>query len=186
MEKILLRENGLQENCSVCGNKLTRFGSKVLKDGMLCRNCAKLASEWLEDADFAEMTVEQIREHLAYRQKNQEKLAEFKGSKVVDGKYSLFIDDESKDFLISKRSDYVQDNADLFNINEIRKVRIVERKYLNKDGSDVCVQLVLRHPQFSSLKFQVNEFGCLNRDSEEYQQALKQAYECVNALKERK
>ncbi|MBE6126139.1 MAG: DUF4428 domain-containing protein [Erysipelotrichaceae bacterium] len=186
MEKILLRENGLQENCSVCGNKLTRFGSKVLKDGMLCRNCAKLASEWLEDADFAEMTVEQIREHLAYRQENREKLAEFKGSKVVDGKYSLFIDDESKDFLISKRSDYVQDNADLLNINEIRKVRIVERKYLNKDGSDVCVQLLLRHPQFSSLKFQVNEFGCLNRDSEEYQQALKQAYEYVNALKERK
>ena len=186
MEKILLRENGLQENCSVCSNKLTRFGSKVLKDGMLCRNCAKLASEWLEDTDFAEMTVEQIREHLAYRQENREKLAEFKGSKVVDGKYSLFIDDESKDFLISKRSDYVQDNADLLNINEIRKVRIVERKYLNKDGSDVCVQLLLRHPQFSSLKFQVNEFGCLNRDSEEYQQALKQAYEYVNALKERK
>ena len=186
MDNILLQENGLQNTCSVCGNRLTRYGSKVLKDGILCRHCARLASEWLENADFAERTVEQITEHLAYRQENRKRLAGFKGNKAVEGKYSMYIDEESRDFLISKKADYVKDNADLFNIDEVAKVRILERKYLNRDGSDVCVQLFVRHPQFSSLKFQVNEFSCLNKDSDDYQQALRLAYQYLNALKERK
>ena len=69
MDNTLLQENGFQRTCSVCGNKLTRYGSKILKDGILCRNCAKLASEWLDNVDYAEKTVEQLKEHLAYRQK---------------------------------------------------------------------------------------------------------------------
>ena len=186
MEKILLQENSMLENCSVCGNKLTRYGNKVLKDGVLCRNCAKLCSGWLEKTDFADRTVEQIKEHLDYRQKNRERLNEFKGNKVTEGKYSLFIDDETKDFLITKRSDFNRDNADLFNIADISKVNIVEKKYLRRDGSDIYVQLFVKHPQLTSLKFQVNEFGCLNKDSDEYKQALEHAYEYVNALKDRK
>ena len=186
MEKALLQENSIQETCSVCGNKLTRYGSKQLKDGMLCRNCAKLCSRWLEKADYAERTVEQIKEHLDYRRKNQELVGEFKGNKVIEGKYNLFIDDDNKTFLITKRSDFVKDNADVFNIAEIGKIDIVERKYVRSDGSDFYVQLYVNHPQFTTLKFQVNEFGCLNKDSEEYQQALKLAYEYVNALKDRK
>ena len=35
--------------CSVCEEPLTAFGSKELKDGILCRNCAKELSEWLTD-----------------------------------------------------------------------------------------------------------------------------------------
>ena len=186
MEKALLQENELQETCSVCGNRLTRYGSKQLKDGILCRNCAKLCSGWLEKADFAERTVDQIKEHLEYRRQNQERVNEFKGNKIIDGKFSLYVNDDEKTFLITKRSDYVKDNADVFSIGEISKIDIVERKYVRKDGSDVYVQLFVNHPQFASVKFQVNEFGCLNKDSEEYQQALALAYEYVNALKDRK
>ncbi len=186
MDNTLLQENGFQRTCSVCGNKLTRYGSKILKDGIICRNCAKLASEWLDNADYAEKTVEQIREHLAYRQNNKEKLAGFKGNKAVEGKYTLYIDDESKDFLISKRADYVKDNADIFNINDISKIQIEKRKYLNRDGSDIYLHLLVRHPEFTDVKFQVNEFGYLNPDSDEYKQALRLAYEYADALKSRK
>lgn len=185
MEKILLQENSILENCSVCGNKLTRYGSKVLKDGILCRNCAKLCSGWLEKTDFAERSVEEIKEHLDYRQKNQERIAEFKGNKVVEGKYSLYIDDENRTFLITKRSDYVKDNADIFSIDDIEKIDIVDRKYVRRNGSDIYVKLFVRHPQFESLKFQVNEFGCLNKDSDEYKQAMELAYEYIKALKDR-
>lgn len=186
MEKVLLQENSLKESCSVCGNELTRYGSKALKDGILCRRCAKLCSGWLEKTDFAERSVEEIVEHLNYRRENQERVNDFKGNKVVDGKYSLFIDDENRTFLISKRADFIKDNADVFNIDDISKIRIIEKKYVRREGSDVCVQLFVNHPQFETLKFQVNEFSCLPTESDEYREAMNKAYEYVNALQDRR
>ena len=187
MDKVLLTESKDSEvTCSVCSKKLTRYGSKKLQDGILCRNCVKLASSWYDDKDYAAKTVEQIKEHLQYREANKEKLGNFKAEKAVDGKYSLYVDDNARQFVISKRENLTKENADVFDYDQITNLRIIERKYRNRDGSDIVVEVKLNHPQFERLRFRANEFTALNRESEEYKQAVELAYKYVNALSARK
>ncbi|MBR0137650.1 MAG: DUF4428 domain-containing protein [Erysipelotrichaceae bacterium] len=188
----MARKKAVEQNeetvatCSVCGKKLTRYGSKKLKDGVLCRNCAKLASDWLDNEDFARMSVDQIKDHLAYCQENLARIEQFKGLQVVEGKYSLYVDDSKREFVISKRDDLVKANADVFSLDQIKNMRIIERKYRQKEGSDIFVELIMDHPQFDNVRFQVNEFNCLSKDSAEYGLAVQLAYKYINAFKKRK
>ena len=65
-------------------------------------------------------------------------------------------------------------------------MRIIERRYRQKQGSDIFVELIVEHPQFPVIRFQVNEFNCLQKDSAEYKLAVQLAYKYINALKKRK
>ena len=79
MEKLIKNPEGyLDEKCSVCGKRLTKFGNRILKDGLLCRNCAKMASSWLSDDDYAQRSGEDMKRHLDYRRDNFKKLDNFK------------------------------------------------------------------------------------------------------------
>ena len=115
MENEFLNENGVlaDEKCSVCGEPLTKYGNKTLKDGTLCRNCVKIASPWLDDEDYATKSVSDMRKHLEYRKANEERLKNFKETKKVEGKYNLYLDNTNKQFVISKRKDLVKENADV-------------------------------------------------------------------------
>lgn len=185
-KEALLKTKDGEVTCSVCGRNLTKYGSKTLADGILCRNCAKLVSGWYTSGDLAERTVEQVKEHLDYRQNNLAVIKGFNGLKVVEGKYSLFVDDTKRQFVISKRDDLVKENADVFSLSMIENMRIIEKRYKTKSGSDIMVEILVKHPQFRSLRFQVNEFGCLERDSAEFRLALQLAYKYINAFKKRK
>ncbi len=186
VKKALQQDQQPEVVCSVCGRKLTRYGSKKLQDGVLCRNCAKLASDWLDNEDYARMTIDQMKDHLAYCQENLARIEQFRGIKVIDGKYSLYFDDAKKEFVISKHDDLIKYNADVFSISQIKNMRIIERKYRQKEGSDILVELIMDHPQFDNLRFQVNEFGCLTRDSAEYELAKQLAFKYINAFKKRR
>ena len=87
------------EKCSICNEQLTDYGNKQLKDGVLCRNCVKLASEWLSDEDYKKRSVKDIKKHLKYREDNLKKLEAFKTSREVKGKYTLYIHDGGRKYL---------------------------------------------------------------------------------------
>ena len=59
--------------CEFCGEKLGLFGNTTLKDGYMCKNCARKLSPWMTDR--RECTVEEIKRHLMYRAQNQRVLA---------------------------------------------------------------------------------------------------------------
>ena len=88
--------------CSLCGQPLSRYGNKKIKDGVLCRNCIKAASPWLSDEDYLNLSLEDYKKHLEYRVKNQEKLEGFKADKSVAGKYSLYLDETGKQFVFQQ------------------------------------------------------------------------------------
>lgn len=146
------------ERCSVCNEELTKFGNKELKDGVLCRNCVKLASEWLTDEDYKNRTVEQIKKHLAYREENLKKLDGFNKSKVVEGKYSVYIDEDNKNFMISKRKDLKKDNPDILPLDSIEEITVTDEKYLDSDGRDIYFEAKLNNDEINTIKFRVNEF----------------------------
>ena len=170
------------ERCSVCNEELTNYGSKQLKDGILCRNCAKLASSWLEDDDYLLKSVKDMKKHLKYREDNLKKLEGFKPSREVDGKYSLYIDDDNKQFIISKKKDFVKDNADVIDLKDIDEMSVYEQQYLKEDGVDIFFEAKLNNPELNKVHFRVNEFPGINQKTDEYKQASEIAVKYIDAL----
>lgn len=173
----------MSEVCAVCGEKLSKYGNRQLKDGILCRNCVKLASPWLNDDDYLARDAEAIRKHLEYREKNKEVLKNFEQEREVDGKYSLYLDEDKRQFVISKRKDFRKDNADVLSYDELEELCIFEQKYMEEDGKvDILMDIRLHNPEIDNICFRVNEFPGMERDSEEYKQTLEQAFRYLNAF----
>lgn len=174
--------NNNDGKCSVCGKQLTDYGNKELLDGILCRDCVKLASPWLSDDDFKKRSVEDIKKHLKYREDNLERLKNFKDVRSVKGKYSLYIDDDNKMFVVSKRKDYVKDNADVIDFDDIEEISVYEKQYKNEDGVDVFFEAKLNNKEIPVLKFRVNEFTGFDKQSDEYKKASELAVEYLDEL----
>ncbi len=171
-----------ENNCSLCGQPLSRYGNKKIKDGVLCRNCIKAASSWLNDDDYLKLSLEDYRKHLEYRESNKEKLAAFKEEKRVTGKYSLYLDETDKQFIISKRKDLKKENADVFSLDDIREVSVYEERYLDGNDVDLCFDVKLDNEQIDNVCFRVNEFPGLMRDSEDYRKTLDLAMSYLDAF----
>ena len=158
--------------CSVCGKPLSRYGNRKLKDGAVCRNCIKPASEWLDDSDYERMSVADFVRHLDYRKENEEKVNSFEPDKTIEGKYTLYLSSTGKDFLFSKRKDYKKSNPDVIAFDDITEINIFEEKYLDTEDVDICFNVKLNNDQIDNIYFRVNEFPGLVRDSKEHQEAI--------------
>ena len=182
MEKELLHKDYEEAACSLCGEKLTRYGNKLLKDGILCRNCAKLASPWLSSEDYKNLSIEDMKRHMAYREANKEKLEHFLSEKTVEGKYSLYLDETNGQFMISKRKDPIKANADVIPFSAIEEMNIIEEDYLDEEAGDIRFEMKLNGGEIGHLSFRVNEFPGLVKDTEEYEKAKQKAFEYLDAL----
>lgn len=85
-----------KESCALCGNKAgamnrTKFGNEQF----LCATCAQKIS--VDNALLNNMTVEDLKEHLAYRQENENLFNNFKKSRTLKaGKHEICISDEQQ------------------------------------------------------------------------------------------
>ena len=175
-------EEYLEETCSVCGRRLTKYGNKQLKDGILCRSCAIFSSPFLRDEDFAEMTVEDVKKHLEYRRENAHKLESFKKSVTVEGRYDLYIDEESRNMVFSKKRDLLKENPDIIPLDSIKEMSIIEEQYLKEDGVDVLMELELDHEEVKHVGFRINEFPGINNQTEEYRKTCETADAYLKAI----
>ena len=194
-----------ESTCAVCGRELTAYGSKALKDGMICRYCRKKLSEWLSDEILAEMTVEDIKAHLEYRDKNREALEAFTPEYLAGGKYKLYTDAADDAFLISKKKDFVSANADLLKLSAIKEVRVyslvnqvqstdadsADSKDNDSDSEstaqnigDVMMDIDMEEGEIKNLSFRINEFPGLDTDSEEFGKAKNDALDMAELLKD--
>ena len=170
------------EKCSICNEQLTDFGNKTLKDGVLCRNCVKLASAWLSDEDYAKRSVEDIKKHLKYREDNLKKLETFKASREIKGKYSLYIDDNDKKFVLSKRKDLIKENADVLDLDDVLEISVYEKKYKDSDGVDVYFEAKLDNDEINTVTLRVNEFPGILTDSDDYKNVSELAINYLDEL----
>ena len=175
-------EDDLEETCSVCGRHLTKYGNKKLKDGILCRTCAIFSSPFLRDEDFAEMTVEDVKKHLDYRRENAHKLENFKKSVTVEGRYDLYIDEENKNMVFSKKRDLLKENPDIIPLDSIKELSVVEEQYLKEDGVDVLMELELDNEEVKHIGFRINEFPGINNKTEEYKKTCETAEAYLKAI----
>ena len=103
--------------CDVCGEKIGLLGNRKLEDGNLCKDCAAKLSPLFSGRKNA--TVEEIKQQLAYREENKQKLASFRPSKTFGESKKVYIDEAAGTFIVTSRSNWMDANPDLISLSQV-------------------------------------------------------------------
>ncbi len=166
----------VNNKCSICFKPLTLYGSISCKNGILCRDCAGKCSPFLSEQQIMEKTVAEMREHLEYREKNRELLKNLHFHKAVEGRNTLYVDDSAEYFLLGKSDDLVNENCDVFRTGDIEDI-LVTRSYQsdNEDSVNINLSISMNNPQIRNARIRINLFPDIQRNSNEYKQAIRTA-----------
>ena len=107
--------------CDICGGDIGLLGNRKLEDGNLCKDCAKKLSPWMTDR--RQSTVEEIRQHLAYREANERLLASIHPTSVLGGRTKVYIDESAGKFFVSAYSNWRDHNPDIIDFSQVMDVR---------------------------------------------------------------
>ena len=167
--------------CDVCGEKIGMLGNRKLDDGNLCKDCAKKLSPWFEERRHS--TVDSIKEQLAYREANKEKVRAFQITReFATSNYHVFIDDQKRQFAIAARMN-VETNPDILDLSQIVSCRMEveqdrdEEKYRDNEGNmksynpprykyeyDYWMKITVNSPWFDDMDFKMNSFSIEERE----------------------
>ena len=166
-----------KQDCEICGKEVGMFGYKKLEDGEICKDCVKLLSPWFEDRRHA--TVAQIKEQIAYRERNAKELEGFTVSRVIGEAYKMYIEEVNGvpvRFFVTDAYDYKAANPDIISFKDVMScvtdidVRNEEMKQRDAEGKMVSynpprykqhhnfyIKMQIRNnPYFDDIKFHVN------------------------------
>ena len=166
-----------KQDCEICGKEVGMFGYKKLEDGEICKDCVKLLSPWFEDRRHA--TVAQIKEQIAYRERNAKELEGFTVSRVIGEAYKMYIEEVNGvpvRFFVTDASDYKAANPDIISFKDVMscvtdiEVRDEEMKQRDAEGKMVSynpprykqhhnfyIKMQIRNnPYFDDIRFYVN------------------------------
>lgn len=162
-----------KKQCDVCGEDIGLLGNRKLEDGNLCKNCAKKLSPWFDDRRHS--TVEQIKQQLAYREANKEKVAMFRATRTIGERTKLYLDEDAGVFFVTKTGDIKDENPDVIAFSDVTGCRVeVDESYNeltreDKDGNEVSynppryrydydfdVVIDVRNPYFDDMRFRLN------------------------------
>ena len=165
-----------KKDCEICGGEIGLFGNKKLEDGDCCKNCASKLSPWFDERRHS--TVEQIKQQLAYREENREKLEDFHPTVAFGERYNLraeIVNGVPTRFVVERTDDFREENADLIAFKNVTSFRIDEQeshrelKERNSEGNmvsykppryeysyDFDVVIEVDHPYFDDIRFQLN------------------------------
>lgn len=103
--------------CFICGGPIGFLGNKKLADGDMCKDCENKISPFITDRKH--WSVDEIREHLAYRDANMEALRGFQTATVVGSEYKLYVDAIHMQWFVTRSNDYLRANPDIFAFSQI-------------------------------------------------------------------
>lgn len=186
--------------CDICGKECNIFGGTKLKDGRLCKECVNKLSPRLEN--LKHLTVDDIRDHLAYREENEEKVKNFNVTHVIGGKGAkLYLDMEKKELIISSDTNWRNLNPDILNFSQIVgndvdiKENRTELKTKDENGKEVSfdpkqykysynfyIYLDVNTPWFNSIPIKVNGYTVEGFDSFDYDTCYLQTQEMCEIL----
>ena len=160
--------------CDICGGEIGLLGNRKLEDGNLCKNCAAKLSPWFSDR--RKSTVEQIRQQLAYREENREKVAQFRPTRYLGGNTHVLLDEDNNTFAVTSEKNYQDANPDILDFSQVTGCKLDinehrnELKRKDKDGNSVSfvppryeyeydfyIEINVNHPYFNEIRFQLND-----------------------------
>ncbi len=185
--------------CSICGGEIGLLGNRKLADGNCCKNCASQLSPWMTDR--RESTVQEIKEHLAYREANKTNVARMNPTKIYGHGSKLYVDENAKCFCIAGSNDWRRNNPDVVFFKQVAdiKVDINERKQelyqKDKEGKNISfdppryeysysfkIVIYVNSPYFDIMRFELSDEEPDDRESPLYFDYEKQADEIRTLL----
>ena len=162
-----------KKECSICGGEIGLLGNRKLDDGNLCKECASKLSPFFSERRHS--TVEQIREQLAYREANKEKVAAFHATRTLGTSPKIYIDEDNRKFMVTGAKNLADANPDVLDFSDVTNCRLDVKEFSNelmqkdKDGNDVSynppryeyfydfyILIDVNHPYFDEIKFKLN------------------------------
>ena len=185
--------------CSVCGEKIGLLGNRKLEDGNLCKDCAGKLSPWFSDRRNS--TVDEIKAQLAYREANQEVLAQFRPTLTMGGNKKIMLDEAKKQFVVTSASNLQNANPDVIDYSDVTGCELdvqeqkIEIKKKDADGKEVSynppryrreydfyIQIRVNNPYFDEIRFQLNDDSVESTSLTEYRKYEKMGEEIKAAL----
>ena len=160
--------------CEFCGEKLGLFGNTTLKDGYMCKHCAKNVSQWYSVGKSN--TVSELYEHFMYRDANKQKVEEFRVAGTLGENYKIFVDTDARRIMVSNSTDFAKTNPDVIDLDDVTSAEYdihedkTELKTKDEKGNSVSyepkryeyrydfyITLYVKNPYFSTMRFKVNK-----------------------------
>lgn len=105
------------KECALCSQKAGMLTKQKLQDGFLCGDCKKKLSDL--SSGWKQRTVADVNEHLALREANKERSAQFQVTRSIGTGGCMELDDTHGWFRFKIGRDYKQGNAQIFAFNEL-------------------------------------------------------------------
>ena len=192
--------------CDICGEKIGLLGNRKLEDGNMCSKCAAKLSPFFTGRKKS--TLDEIKAQLTYREQNRQNLNYFNATRVLGNNTKVYIDDTQAKFVISRKSDYRSENADIIEINAdiIEIAHVISARYEveehkseiyreNNEGRresynpprydyeyEITIYITVNSPYFSDIQFELTDQRPESRYTEEFRRYEQQANEIVMAL----
>ena len=160
--------------CDICGERIRFLGNRKLEDGNLCKDCEAKLSPWFSDRRRS--TVQDIKDQLAYREENKQKVAAFTATRSLGEGNVLLIDDEKKQFIVRRSGQTMAGNPDVLLLSQVYQCEIdvehsqVEEKQKNEENKMVpfdpprhthtyrfYLDVKVNHPWFDDMRFRINK-----------------------------
>ncbi len=190
-----------KKNCDFCGEKIGMLGNRKLEDGNMCKDCAKKLSPFCDDRRRS--TVEQIRQHLQYREENKNALRAFSPTLVLGEDKKVYIDQMKGNFVVSrfKPGSWDEENPDVMPIASITSCGLDidedrdEISTQNGQGQSVSynppqykyyynfkLKFLVNNPYFDDFEVRLNNFRVEGMGSMEYNRYQKMGMDIMAAL----
>ncbi len=183
-----------KKECAICGKSVGMLGSRKVEDGTICSDCTKKLSPFFSERKKS--TVAEIQQQLQYREQNRQNLNHFNATRTLGNSTKVIIDDTQRKFIVSRKSDFRAENADIIDLSQVSSVRMEydeDRTEVHmSDGSsynppqykyeyEIEIHINVNHPYFSEISFDVTP-SSMERYSPEFQRYEQMANEIVMAL----
>ena len=174
--------------CDFCGGGIGLLGNRKLADGNMCKNCAAKISHYLTGRK--EFTVQEMAEHLAYREANISRVQNFMVTTAIGKRTKVYIDVNQCQWFITNYDNYVSQNPDVFDFSQVTgcQVEIQDHRsevyFTGPDGHrvsfnppeydydyDIYVKVFVMSPFTQSIEFKVNDYRIEDAETYEYYEA---------------
>ena len=186
--------------CDICGEKIGLLGNRKLEDGNICSKCAGKLSPFFTGRKKS--TLNDIKEQLAYREQNKERLSSFNPTVTYGHGTKVYVDQPNGCFVVSRRSNYRDENPDIINFSQVSSANYNIEEHRNQlytkdsDGRSVPynppryeysyeieITINVNSPYFSEIKFELTDDRPESRGSMEFQRYEQEANELINAVR---
>ncbi len=191
-----------KKECAICGKSVGMLGSRKVEDGTICSDCTKKLSPFFSERKRS--TVAEIQQQINYREQNKQELMHFSPTRTLgENSTKIYLDERQRKFVVSRKTDYRAENADIIDIAQVTNVRydVEEHRteiYMNdssgnrrsytppryKEEYEFNIYINVNSPYFSEIHFELTS-GMRRPDSrytDEYRRYEQMANEIVMAL----